>query len=81
MQATDIGAARRQISIINDPFNQNSICKVWVHCYKSDFNGNWSYSGEVEFKNGKTEGKQKFTGKDMGEVLIKIEAFIKELEE
>lgn len=81
MNSTDLGEARRQITDIKDPFNQRSMKAVHIHAYQSFFNNTWTYTASVEFKNGKTEGKQNFEGANIGEVLIKVEAFIKELEE
>lgn len=80
MNAADVGAARQGISIIKDPFNKNCMTTFFLHCNKG-FGGDWRYTGWVEFANGKTEGKQKFDAPDLHSLLLKMETFIKELEQ
>ena len=66
-------------SIVNNPFNANSITSVMLHSRKSLFSDKWIHSGNVDFENGRTKGEQKFEGKDIDDVLIQIREFIKEL--
>lgn len=77
MGAIDLHAATR-ISELNNPFDSNLVTRVYVSSFKSLYT--WIHHGEIEFKNGKTEGKQKFEGDSMGAVLKKMDAFMKELE-
>lgn len=79
MNSVDVNKARNSVSIINDPFNTRSMKSLRVFCYKLGGSG-WSYNGAVEFQNGDTEGQQNFKGKDLRDVLMKIEAFVKDLE-
>ncbi len=64
-------------SVLNDPFNKTSVKSIWVNY--SEYGGKWSANGSVEFKNGSTEGKQKFDGETFDEVVLKMKAFINEL--
>lgn len=67
-------------SVLNDPFNKGSMVKLSTFCSKSLFDGGWSYSGTVGFKNGNTEGEQKFKADSLNALLIKMQAFVETLE-
>lgn len=68
-------------SIVKNPFNANSITCVYLHSSKSFFDETWDHRGHVEFKNGRTEGKQAFKGENIDDVLIQIRTFVKQLVE
>jgi len=68
------------ISIIKDPFNSESMTVFSVNCYKGAFiDKSWRYKGRVEFENGDTKGEQHFEADSLQNLLIKMEAFVKEL--
>lgn len=66
-------------SVLNDPFSTN--CMVGLSTYCSvGFRGEWSYTGTVKFKNGDTEGEQRFKADSLGALLTKMQAFVETLE-
>lgn len=67
-------------SVLNDPFNLGSMTRFTTFCSKSDFDGSWSYHGTVAFKNGDTQGEQKFRGDSLNGLLLKMQAFVETLE-
>ncbi len=67
-------------SIIQDPFAKNKIHGISIHASKSIIDDSFSFRGNVEFKNGNTEGCQKFTGSSMDDLYLKISIFCKSLE-
>lgn len=66
-------------SVLNDPFKKNCMVGLSTWC-SVGFSGAWSYSGRVQFKNGDTEGEQKFKGESLNALLIKMQAFVETLE-
>lgn len=66
-------------SILNNPFSKNMVTNVSVNYRKGRFSGKWSATGWVEFKNGKTEGRQDFEGENFDDVATQIREFIKTL--
>lgn len=71
---------RQKLSIVNDPFKVSKVTSVYVRYSESVFGGNWGANGDVEFKNGNTEGRQKFEGETFDEVVVQIKAFIQTLD-
>ena len=70
---------QQQLSILKDPFKVDKIQSVAIHISTS-INGHKYCWGYVEFKNGNTEGKQKFENRDDFNALVKeIQAFIQTL--
>lgn len=66
-------------SVLNDPFSKN--CMVGLSTYCSvGIGGQWSYTGRVAFKNGDTEGEQRFKADSLNALLIKMQAFVETLE-
>lgn len=65
-------------SIIKDPFQKTSVTSLRV--WGSNSWGKWCFHGNVEFKNGGTEGKQSFEGESFDEVVLKIKAMLDNLE-
>jgi hypothetical protein len=75
---------KRQISEIANPFKKGCVKMVSMFAHiNTDFNGKitTSVNGSVDFRNGDTEGTQKFKAESLGELLIKIHAFCMKLEE
>lgn len=66
-------------SVLKDPFSQNCIVGLSTYC-SVNYNGAWSYNGTVKFKNGDTEGEQRFKGDSLGSLLTKMQAFVETLE-
>lgn len=66
-------------SVLNDPFSKNCMVGLSVFC-SVGYKGEWSYNGRVQFKNGDTEGEQKFKADSLNAVLIKMQAFVETLE-
>lgn len=73
--------AQSAMSILKDPFSNSCVTKVMTYAFKNIFNDEWKYTGDIEFKNGQTQGKQKFTGRDMADVIHQMEAFLATLGE
>lgn len=67
-------------SVVKDPFDAKYIETISMRCSRGIFSGVYEFSGYVEFKNEKTEGKQKFTASNLGELYMKIMEFCKSLE-
>jgi hypothetical protein len=69
------------ISVLKDPFNLDSIKSFRVSCHKSNvFDDKWYFTGSVEFKKGKTAGKQEFEGVSFEDVVLQLKAFFGDLE-
>jgi hypothetical protein len=66
-------------STLKDPFNKTSVRDISVWVRDAWGNGKFTAHGSVEFKNGETEGKQKFTGATFDEVVLKIKMFLSDL--
>lgn len=58
---------------VNNPFKKECIEGIHIHMVKT-FN-KYRFIGKVEFVNKGTEGVQKFEGKDLADVFIKIKEF------
>lgn len=58
---------------INNPFKKECIEEIHIHMFKR-FNG-CSFIGSIKFVNNGTEGVQRFEGKDLADVFIKIREF------
>lgn len=67
-------------SVVKDPFDSRCIKVISMRCDKNAFTGKFDFYGYVEFKNDNTEGKQRFTAGDLGELYMKIAEFCKSLE-
>lgn len=67
-------------SVINNPFDTTYIESISLRCDRSIISRSFIFSGYVEFKNDKTEGKQRFTASNLGELYVKIAEFCKTLE-
>lgn len=66
-------------SVLNDPFNKNCMVGLSTYC-STDYRGQWSYTGRVTFKNGDTEGEQKFKAESLNALLVKMQAFVETLD-
>ena len=68
-------------SAIKDPFKAECIETINMRCDKAMFgDGEYNFRGYVEFKNGITEGTQRFEASNLGELYEKIVEFCKSLE-
>lgn len=70
----------KSLSIVKDPFNKDSLERVWIDISKDLFNKQIvRHTATVEFKNADTEGKQKFKADNLQDLLEQIDNFIKTL--
>jgi len=70
----------KQVSIINDPFKKDCINEINISMDLSLFHPHSRrFRGYVKFKNGQTEGTQRFTGDDLADVFMKVKAFVETL--
>lgn len=65
---------------IDNPFTKSSIQSINITMFKGCF-GNIYFNGFVKFKNNNTESEQKFEGKDLADVFMKVKAFCEQLED
>jgi hypothetical protein len=64
-------------SITNNPFKKSSIISINVDYSQSLFDHDkWSAYGNIKFKNGNTEGNQKFRGDSFDNVVAQIKNYI-----
>lgn len=49
-----------KLSIVTDPFKSDKIVAISLDYSKSLFEKCWEWRGTIKFKNGNTEGSQKF---------------------
>lgn len=66
-------------SVVKDPFDSKWIESISMRCDKDVFTGKFDFYGYVQFKNDKTEGKQRFTAGNLGELYTKIAEFCESL--
>lgn len=67
-------------SVINDPFGKTKIISISVFYQQRLFNNDqWYAWGSVEFKNGNTKGEQRFEGSNFNDVVVQIDAMLKNL--
>lgn len=64
-------------TVLKDPFGKRNVTRIYVSMSQSLFNDTFSANGSVEFKNGDTHGEQKFNGDTFDDVVLKIQAFLK----
>lgn len=64
-------------AIVTDPFQKDKWQMVAIHIYNvGPLRKKVEHSAMIEFKNGDTEGKQRFTADDFPSLLTKIQSFI-----
>jgi len=66
-------------SVVKDPFDSKCIKTISMICDKDIFTEKFDFYGYVEFKNDNTEGKQRFTAGNLGELYMKIAEFCESL--
>jgi hypothetical protein len=66
-------------SSLNNPFATDKVENIWIHMRKSLFSEEFSFTGSVEFTNGRTKGKQEFEGTDIMDVVKQIYTFLEQL--
>lgn len=80
-KSAELNLKTEGLSIIRNPFEFDCIDNVMIFARRSIFEDKkWIYHAKVEFENGKTEGTQNFEGNSLGDVILKVEGFIKDLE-
>lgn len=79
IRTTLFGNADSLPSNLNNPFDPTKVEGITIYTYKSCFRKTFTICGKVEFKNGKTEGTQKFEGETIMDVVKQIYAFLEEL--
>lgn len=72
----DVGSLPSNLS---NPFNSDKVESITVSSYKSIVTKRFEIWGRVEFKNGSTEGCQKFKGDTIMDVVQQIYRFLEEL--
>ncbi len=63
------------LDVLKNPFDKSKVEDIHIHYWRGT--GKWSAS--VEFKNGNTEGTQKFSGDDFNVVVFEMNEFLKSL--
>lgn len=74
-----ITIGNNKIGILKDPFGKTQITDVEVSYGKSIVYDEWYARGSVVFKNGQTEGRQRFKGESFDDVVAQIKSFIQTL--
>lgn len=69
----------KSLSVVKDPFNKNSVRRIWFCASDWRGDGEWIFSGSVEFQNGLTKGEQDFKGKSIEDVITQLQSFLEEL--
>jgi hypothetical protein len=68
------------LSVINDPFNANSITNILISYNKSAFSNKPYWYGKVTFKNGNTGAEQRTDNvQSFEEIVIKVKEIINSL--
>lgn len=62
-----------------DPFKKDKVDSIFLHYTKGMFSNTYSWSGNIEFKNGNTSGTQKFKENDLPVILQKMQQFLDSL--
>lgn len=78
MELQNIGEEKMP-SVLKDPFNKNSVKRIYVSYRENIFGQDWYATGCVEFLNGSTKGEQEFKGASFDEVVAQIKVFLNEL--
>lgn len=70
-----------KLSIVEDPFNAECIDSIVLRCDRKMFDKDeFEFRGHVDFEKNNTEGTQRFTANNLGELYEKIAEFCKSLE-
>ena len=69
----------KELSVLKDPFTKQCVKAIHCHVYNNE-DSDVSVRGSVEFKNGETEGTQKFKTNDFSILIKQIDDFIKSLD-
>lgn len=73
------GSNTHMPTTLNNPFAIDKVENIWIHMRKNLFSKGFSFTGSVEFSNGRTNGEQKFEGADIMDVVKQIYAFLEQL--
>lgn len=73
------GSNTHMPTTLKNPFAFDKVENIWIHMRKNIFSEEFSFTGSVEFTNGRTKGKQGFEGADIMDVVKQIYAFLEQL--
>lgn len=73
------GSNTHMPTTLNNPFAIDKVEDIWIHMRKNLFSERFSFTGPVEFTNGRTKGEQTFEGADIMDVVKQIYSFLEEL--
>lgn len=73
-----IDSHKSGLSNFSNPFEKDCVQNIFFHIRK-DFNGHFQLNASVEFICNNTEGKQRFSSDDFGELVKEVEKFIQQL--
>jgi hypothetical protein len=68
----------KEPSIVKDPFKRDNVTAIFLAMSKRH-GDEWTVWGTVEFKNGSTEGKQRFTAETLEELAAQVKSFLETL--
>lgn len=66
-------------SIIKDPFNKDGFDGLSIYVSRKWFSDEWDATGTINFKNGNTNGEQKFKNQTLDGLLIEMKQFLDSL--
>ena len=69
------------LSVVEDPFNAECIDSIVLRCDRKLLNKDeFEFRGHVDFEKNNTDGTQRFTANNLGELYTKIAEFCKSLQ-
>lgn len=68
------------LNVIKNPFSKDNITGISIVMGKNVFSGGFYFRGDVEFRNGQTQGRQVFNGDNLVDVFIKVKEFCESLD-
>ena len=71
-----IGQGHNSLSVLKDPFIKDKIECIDATYEKRLFSGQWYARGYISFKNGSTEGKQRFEAETWEELMKQMHDFM-----
>ena len=70
--------AQEGLQDFNNPFLKEKVTLIMITCFpQNKYNSNWNSS--IEFKEGNTEGTQKFENKNLSDLLEQMKNFVDNL--
>ena len=71
--------SKETLSILNDPFLKDKVNRIFINIHKSFYTDKFNVLGSIEFKNGSTEGTQKFEAEDFDLLILQMKNFMQNL--